>query len=143
MLDRDLLERFRFFHKWAGYSTPPGRAVCALNLARAERWAEREQLAVHWCDDEYPDVSWMDEGQLERLNAGVDFLLCAVLTDSDAAERRHGLQYLEAADPIYASLGGIHIGPQGLDDPYCRVVAAELAAEAQFDETVINRVVAD
>jgi hypothetical protein len=35
---------WRFFLENAGYATPPSRAVCALELARAEQWAEQEGI---------------------------------------------------------------------------------------------------
>jgi hypothetical protein len=35
---------WRFFLENAGYAAPPGRAVCALGLAKAEQWAEQKAL---------------------------------------------------------------------------------------------------
>jgi hypothetical protein len=34
-MNPQLQQRFRFFLEHAGYATPPGRAACALALARA------------------------------------------------------------------------------------------------------------
>jgi hypothetical protein len=142
MIDRNLLERFRFFHKHAG-GVVGEAAVGALNLARAEKWAEDNGLAVHWEDEEDMDVTWMDQRQLERLARGIDFMLFAVLTTEEVVEEREGLQGIPSHAPVYGSIGGVHLGPDGINDPYARVVAAELALEAQWDSCLMERAVAD
>jgi hypothetical protein len=47
---------FRFFLENAGYCTPPGRAACALSLAKAEETAEARGWACDW--------AWDDDGDL-------------------------------------------------------------------------------
>lgn len=54
MVSRDLLKRWRFFLDNAGYAVPPGRAVCALALARAEREALADGWSAAWVSDNSP-----------------------------------------------------------------------------------------
>ena len=42
-MTNEMRERWRFFLYHAGYAIPPGRVVCAMELAHAEEWAERKQ----------------------------------------------------------------------------------------------------
>src|SRR4051812_10745523 len=42
---------FRFFLRHASFRTPPGRAACALALARAERDGKSVGLRFAWVDD--------------------------------------------------------------------------------------------
>ena len=141
-IDRDLLERFRFFHKWGG-GVVGQSAVTALNLARAERWMEVNGLAVCWQDDQDPDTSWMDEAQLKRYQDGTDFMLDAFLTTQSEADANERCHYERLISPVYEVLGGVHLGPDGINDPYARVVAAELAWQAQENEVDLERAVAD
>jgi hypothetical protein len=104
---RDLLSRARFFLEHAGYCTPPGRVACALSLARAEMRADAEHLQVTWEDDPEP---W------EAVHADTPrpaYVLNACLQD--------------ATGRTLASLCGI--GIDETNDPYQRVVEAELASE--------------
>lgn len=112
---------FRFFLNHAGYSTPPGRAVCALELARAEQlFREAESLGVASVEWLYDDMPY-DPGD--------------VCTEEEARERFESNEWtgpfgcvVTCGDDV-ASLWGIVVGSRGTDDPYCRVVAAELASE--------------
>lgn len=109
-----LRSRWQFFFENAGYATPPGRAQCALDLARAELLAETLGLDAMWEDEYDPDDSWMDEQARKDLEDGT------------------------IIGPFYVSLGrmagvgGVYVlAPTWLgDDPYVRVLNAELAAEA-------------
>ena len=99
---------WRFFMEHAGYATPPGRAVCAASLARAEEHAEAAGLTFEWLWDADADLSWMDEAEAAREH---EVLGCIV--------RGPDGEHL-------ASLWGIVDADAG----YRRVVEAELAAEA-------------
>jgi len=99
---------WRFFLEHAGYAAPPGRTVCAASLARAEEQAEALGLTFEWCEDECPDLSWMDEAEATREH---EVLGCIVRSP-----------YGEHL----ASLWGI----VDADANYRRVIEAELAAEA-------------
>jgi hypothetical protein len=100
---------WRFMLEHAGYATPPGRAACALELARAEQLLEEalelEAASLEWLDDDFP----LDE----ELTAGATGPFGCVVRCGDEL----------------ASLWGITLGPAELLDPYARVVAAELASE--------------
>lgn len=105
MIDQQLRAAWRFFHDQAGYSVPPGRAACALELARAEQQGQEEGLTFEWMSDY---EAW--DGDVPE----PDHLLSCLCRGSD------GL--------VLTSLCGI--GVNSLDDPYLRVVQAELAMEA-------------
>lgn len=119
-------DRFRFFLEHAGYRTPPGRAVCALELARAEELAdeaEAEEIA-EWLW-EYDPLPW-DEG-----------------TEISAEEARRKFESNEWTGPfvgfwkiageISSSIGGVVLGPEETGDPYARVLRAELAGELEAE----------
>jgi len=105
--------RWLFFLENAGYTTPPGRAQCALDLARAEQLAEQLGLEAEWEEDNYVDDSWMDEQAREDLENGTTI----------------GPFYVSIGS---AAVGGVHVlAPTWQrDDPYVRVLNAELASEA-------------
>lgn len=114
-----------FFYKHGAYSYPSGadeaakeraRREAARDLAAAEEHAEDAGWAVEWEHDQDPDISWMDDEQLEEMDRGVTEMLTAVLKDEDGN--------------VLAALGGIHLSARGRRDPYGRVVEAELASEA-------------
>jgi hypothetical protein len=99
------LRRWRFFLESAGYCSPPGRAACALALARAERDGELHGLEFWWEDDQ---EAWDGDGPAPR------YLLNCVCVDADGK-------------PLAALCG---IGLNDTADDYRRVVQAELAADA-------------
>lgn len=128
-------DAFRFFLENAGWSAPPGRVVCAADLAQAERSAWSADLICVW---ELEDTCYCSE----------DDIICACdrgrLTDAARSRAGHYSRgwechcehatvfhrgewedYDRATGPL-ASLGGIC----GADANYRRVVAAELYAEA-------------
>ncbi len=104
----ELRDAFRFFLENAGYATPPGRAACALDLARAEQDAELMGFSFEWVSDDDPDLSWMTP---EELAQDHESLGCIVRNASGTS---------------VGSLWGI-IDP---DADYRRVIEAELASEA-------------
>lgn len=112
MTSKYLREAFRFFCANAGYSVPPGRTVCAIALARAERDAASLGMTFQWLP-EWDIAGTATDEQIARIDAGETVYLqcCAYYPD--------GL--------LAASLGGIEV--TGSSDPYCRVVQAELASE--------------
>lgn len=133
MIDSDTRERFRFFLEHAGYATPPGRAACALELARAEKGLECAlaygEASVRWVDDDVAydpgDVCTEDEAA-RKFDSGewVGPLGCIVAIGDEQHPR------------AVASLWGIVLNSRGVPsdwqagDPYARVIVAELAGEA-------------
>lgn len=110
--------RIEFFAANGGYATPPGRLVCAKRLADAEEHREaleaEGRIAVRWEADEDPDFSWADAETLTKLEDGTyEALACLVTIEGDGEARSAGLC-------------GIVIAA---NDPYGRVVEAELTAE--------------
>lgn len=135
-----LRSAFRFFHEHAGYSTPPGRAVCALALARAEAKADAVGLVFEWSDDDEPAeactgrrIKDPKSGKMVDEYATYPAVVCAVYAadrDSDNAPRRYRLDF--RPNPL-ASLGGIIESDDTRDrNTYRRIIEAELATEA-FD----------
>lgn len=103
MITPALRRAFRFFLDNAGYCSPPGRAACALSLARAEMAAGVEGLAFRW---EYDDVPWDGEGE-----APSEVLGCI----AEDGEGNHLASLWGIGDP---------------DDGYRRLIEAQLAAES-------------
>jgi hypothetical protein len=115
-------QRWRFFLENAGYATPPGRAACALELARAEELleaAEELELArVRWTEDLEP----YDPGDANTPEQAARYF------ESGEWSGPYGA-ILELEGEELTSLWGIAVGPAGTRDPYCRTIAAELASE--------------
>ncbi len=116
-----LRRRFRFFHAnaggWVGHS-----AETALQLARAEALLDEAEDADvadfgYVYDDDPYDAGDIGEDEARRLFAD------GAWTGPYGAVLRIG------AD-VHGSLWGIVFGPQDTNDPYARVVRAELASEA-------------
>lgn len=113
----------KFFYKHAGYAQRPGesketaRRRGARALAQAEAEAERRGWTYEWSYDEDADISFLDEKGLADLEAGRTELLQVLLRDQNGN--------------VLESLGGVHVrAHRGVQDPYGRVVEAELALEA-------------
>jgi hypothetical protein len=51
---------WRFFFRHAGYSVPPGKAPCAIALARTEQWAENNGIEFRLEDDLDADASFVE-----------------------------------------------------------------------------------
>lgn len=117
----DLRAAWRFHQEWSGYSTPPGRAACALDLARAElalrALDDAGIVRVKWETDPAPyetDV-YTDEEARAKFESGEwrGPFVCSIGT---------------AGSEWAVSLGGIVLGAAD-PDPYERTVEAELASE--------------
>ena len=116
----DLSERWRFFLAHAGYVVGR-RAAGALELARAEEVLDRAECldvaSFDLLDDDFP----YDPGD--------------VCTEEEAREKFESNEWTGpyvatvAIGDERASLAGIVVGPAAQDDPYIRVVRAELASE--------------
>ena len=125
-----LKDRVEFFFKHAGFSYRPeketreqGRLRCALSLARAEEALASHPTAwVEWeGEDMPPDEEW--RGQIEE--GSLLWVLASIFVDDDCV----------------ASLGGILL--KSMDEPYVRVVEAELALEAGVGRAGALRKLAD
>jgi hypothetical protein len=135
--------RYRFFREHAGGvgvidsngRTAWEHARVALDLARAERLLdEAVDLGVASTD-------WLPDDEPYEYNPrGRGF------EDADAEDARKRFESNEWTGPfgctitiggeegeVAASLWGIVVGSQETDDPYCRVVRAELASEIEDD----------
>jgi hypothetical protein len=119
-MTNSMLRAYRFFFANAGYIVGQ-RAVCALQLARAEQYADDNDWQTEWVDDDCPDLSWMSEQEQAQPHE----VLGCVLKDADGN--------------VLASLWGITDPDAG----YIRVVKAELASEAVYNEQQLARVCAD
>ena len=115
---------FQFFLENAGYVTPPGRAACALELARAEELLETAidenvaEVVWEWDDTPYDpgDVCTLAEAREKfESNEWTGPFGCVLKIDGETVE----------------SLWGIVVGPNETNDPYCRVIAAELASQCE------------
>jgi len=98
---------WRFFLDHAGYAVPPGRAQCALSLAKAENFAKANGFSFEWSDDPH-GCSMCGCCPVEKRQP-VEVCLCRSENGS-----------------VVASLCGIC----GADKNYRRVIEAELASEA-------------
>jgi hypothetical protein len=124
----DLKDAYDFFLENSGYATPPGRAVCALDKARAEKRANELGFVFSWeYDDDCP---------LDRL--GDHCYWC----EDAKAEREHsheveGCSVRDSAGHVLASLWGII----DADRNYRRVIEGELAQEAltEYDKREASR----
>jgi len=126
-------DRYCFFKEHAGgvgRRDANGRvawehARVALDLARAEevlsRATEQGIARVEWRDDDYPyDCDGYTQDEIVekfRSNEWSGPFACLVYV----------------ADEVAASLCGIVVGPKHTNDPYCRVVEAELASEIESE----------
>lgn len=120
-----LRNRYDFFRAHAGYIVGEN-AAGALDLARAEEVLDRAQCegvaSVEWHDDDLP---WDEGTEISADEAAAKF----------ASNEWTGpfICIIRIGEDVVASLSGIVVGPANLNDPYCRVVAAELALELQSD----------
>ena len=115
-------EAVRFFYEHAGYSVPPGKLSCAVELAKAEEWLERQE-AIEFIVEPEDELSSATEEQVERIESGESLYVYARL-------QRNG--QLVAFEQVLASLGGIEIEssePTDGSGGYLRVIRAELAQE--------------
>lgn len=117
-VNADIRRRWQFFQEWAGYATPPGRAACALELARAERAADAAGVSLMVEPEPDPDLSWMDEDDMRREHAVVNVYL---VQECETCGETRRLPY---------SLGNV----TDPDQNYLRVLFAELASEWLDDQ---------
>lgn len=108
----DLFKAFKFFRANCGYSVPPGRAACALALARAERDARAEGIEFRWEYDPDGASDWRSDLRRDYTDYTPEYV-----EECRAVSER---------GKTLASLCGI----ADADDNYRRVVEAELASEA-------------
>lgn len=120
MTSPSLLRAYRFFVENAGYIVGQ-RALCALQLARAEHHANECDWQAEWVGDDCPDLSWMTDAERAQEHE----VLGCILRDADGN--------------VLASLWGI----TDPDSSYMRVVEAELALEAMHNDHELARVCAD
>lgn len=106
---------WRFFYDNAGWATPPGKAVCAAALARAEAHIEplieAGEYRFEIVTDGDPDLSWCDERDLDYIERNGVWMVVLAKKCPQCGE-------WQTVD----SLGGV-IG----DDNYFRVIKAGMA----------------
>jgi hypothetical protein len=122
------LHAWRFFFERAGYSIPPGKAPCAIALARAEQWADDNGIEFRLEADLDADASfveiWRPEEQKQWKKQ--DHSCYSVICYRPCPEHDWNCKHRE----VLASLSGIF----DLTDDYLRVVRAELALESMPSE---------
>lgn len=124
-MNHQLIERFRFFMEHAGYSVPPGRAACALALARAEHVAKDiADATFEWEDDFDQPIEDLLDPSVFRSEE--EFKAYCDQYRNDVT----GCVLRDANGEVRASLWGII----GADSNYRRVIQAELAHEAFAEE---------
>lgn len=99
MLDSDLYRRYLFFRRMTT------NAIFAIDLARAERWAEEEDIVITW---EFDPEPW-EPSDIEDYTPA-EVLCCLACLDGESS-----------------SLGGI----ADPDKDYQRLIAAELCLDLQ------------
>lgn len=107
---------FRFFLHNAGYCTPPGRAACALSLAKAEAYAEAAGWSFRWEYDAHGHMCMRDHDEWCR----------------EGCRKEHeieGCSVVDGRGEELASCWGIIDACRD----YRRVMQAELASEAMAD----------
>lgn len=117
---KDLRARHVFFMEHAGYATPPGRAKCALDMAKAEVRAIELDCQWRWSFDEDGFDSLGDH---------------AYWCEKEAKGEKHEHQVLQC---VMYDKDGKHLASLcGIIDPdkaYKRVIQAELAVDADLPE---------
>lgn len=130
---RKLEEATKFFMEHAGYATPPGQAACARRLANAERrMAQKvERGEARYTveqDDIAPEDTYTNPEDIADVREGRVTLWVVALESQLPACKTCG------RGPDWngkgASCGAIGVdASKGAEDPYIRVVMAELASE--------------
>lgn len=141
--DSDLQDRFRFFLQNAGYATPPGRAACALALARAEQRLAADvaggalEVVVEADQDHDAGPCVPAAGDAEHA-AFVRWRAWWERQVESGALEVVAVALVDDAGDVVASLHGVD-SPPGDGDAwplagYRRVVAAELAQERYSEQ---------
>lgn len=122
------LTPYKFFKQWAGYSYDPqketpeqGRRRCARALAKAEQWAQEHNYQYNWDYDGMDSTEWIADDENGGKNHEPWSTWQCLMIDPH--------------DEVKQSLCGIDFGRDGQpwDDPYKRVVEAELAHEEMHE----------
>jgi hypothetical protein len=134
-----LRSAFRFMLAHGGYIVGE-HAKSALDLARAElllgRAIDAGAASVEWVDDQEPydpgDVCTQEEARKRfDSNEWTGPFGCIVSVGEEFTYNT--TSGAETQRETTASLWGIVVSHRGTNDPYCRVVAAELALEVEDD----------
>jgi len=139
-----LYKAFQFFRQHAGFSTPPGRAQCALDLARAEQYAHDHDWVYEWELEQENPVDVL--GEPDPVNGPFydptnDFVYC-VLRDSEPS--CHDAYGRPVGGSVLGSLGMIEESKDTRErNDYRRVVEAELALEAMYEDKRCAQVCAE
>lgn len=139
MIDKDLLSRFRFFAANAG-GIVGQNATTAIALARAERWADDEELETEWMQDDDGDLG--DHEYWCHNARSIDRLSAREQRAYNVSSCEHAIEWCRLVRPCadhgtdckhaetLGSLGGII----DADRNYRRLIRAELALEAMPSE---------
>lgn len=133
-MDARLREAFRFFLAHAGYATPPGRAMCALRLARAELRAadlNEDGMLRYVVEPEVMDPadSFEDKRDIDAIRSGaLEWEAFALEVRTDHPCDHPGCDGC-AGWEVRAAVGGV---AYKRGDGYDRVIKAELALEADL-----------
>jgi hypothetical protein len=114
--------RYRWFKQHAGYRVGHC-AEDAIALMRAETLLDD---AEHW---DLAHVEWQYDAEPYEHGVFTDAEVAAKFESNEWTGPYAALLYV--GGDVVGALGGITLGPQDLNDPYARVVAAELALEAE------------
>lgn len=130
MSTKSFRRAFQFFLTWAG-GVVGQNAVGALNLARAEKWAEDRGITFEWEYDSDADSSWCQrcEHIRECGHIGRQTMQCKHVS---CEHEFLGCTLKDPEGEFMESLWGI----DGVTPQHRRVVEAELALEAyaQYEE---------
>jgi len=141
MITTELRSAFRFFSEHAGYIVGK-HAKGALDLARAEQLLRRAEdlgiAAVEWVDDDLPwdegtEISAEEASEKFASNEWTGPYVCLVGILAERDDRPDTLSYTPRVYDTNGAIGGIVLNSRGTNDPYARVVVAELASELADD----------
>lgn len=105
----EIREAWKFFHEHAGHADPPGRAACALELAKAEKLAKARGYEIRWQDDPEPWDGDADMPVPEKVETA--FLV------NDEGEVLESLSSIGDADDNYRRVVGAELALQALQKP--------------------------
>jgi len=123
-VNKNLLRSYRFHHEYGGYIVGQS-AICALRAARAELLLDEARAAG------VASIDWNIDDEPYEHGCFSDEEIAAKFDSNEWTGPFWASLYIH--DNVEASLAGIVVGPKGTDDPYCRVIEAELALEVEDD----------